>query len=131
MVTKRAGRTTVEAAIGCAADSRGDGVAYVRVAGAAGEHLLRVPFHSERGDSGSAAAYAALTAVSRVLRERNVGRVRFLLDDPALLADVTERTNIPQALVLAYVRLRCVLERFSRRAIRTRALRRSGAARAS
>jgi len=112
-VTKRVGRTAVEAAIGCAADSRGDGVAYVRVAGATTEHLLRVPFHAERGDSGDrAAAYAALTAVARALHERNVGRVRFLLDDPALLADVTERNNVPDALVLAYVRLRCALNQF-------------------
>ena len=50
--------------------------------------------------------------VARALRERNVGRVRFLLDDPALLADVTERTNVPDALVLAYVRLRCALNQF-------------------
>ncbi len=112
MSMRRNGRT-VEAIIGCAADTHGTGVAYARLAGATERHLLRVPFrldaleHPDR-----AAGYAALTAVARVLRGRGVARVRFLVDDETLLGDLSGRTNVPDALVMPYVRLRCALNQF-------------------
>ena len=113
MVAKRSGGA-IQVAVGCAADPRGSGIAYARIAGRAGQHLLRVPFLAERSAPAErGAGYAALTAVARALRERGVGRVRFLLDDPSLLADLAGRGSLPDALVLSYVRLRCALNQFS------------------
>ena len=112
-MAKRSGGA-VQVAVGSAADPRGNGVAYARVAGGSTRHLLRVAFSAQRGTPAErGAGYAALTAVARALRERGVGRVRFLLDDPALLADLAGRGSVPDALVLAYVRLRCALNQFS------------------
>lgn len=106
-------RAVVEATIGCAADSRGSGVAYARVEGTTEQHLLRVPFRVEaRGPHERAAGYAALTAVARVLRARGVARVRFLIDDDALLADLRGHSSVPDSLVMPYVRLRCALNQF-------------------
>jgi hypothetical protein len=113
MMMKRNRRTVVEATIGCAADSRGSGVAYARVAGTTEQHLLRVPFRVEaRGPHERAVGYAALTAVARVLRARGVARVRFLIDDDALLADLRGRSGVPDSLAMPYVRLRCALNQF-------------------
>lgn len=103
----------VEAAIGCAADARGHGVAYARVCGPDERHLLRVPFRVEaRAERERAAGYAALTAVARALRARGMTRVRFLIDDEALLADLGGRSAIPDALVMPYVKVRCALNLF-------------------
>ncbi len=110
---RRNRRAVVEAAIGSAADDRGSGVAYARVAGATEPHLLRVPFRVEgREPHQRAAGYAALTAVARTLRGRGVARVRFLIDDETLLADLSGRNSVPDALVMPYVRLRCALNQF-------------------
>jgi len=110
---KRSRRKAVEATIGAAADARGSGVAYARVASAAERHLLRVPFRLDGGDQRErATGYAALTAVARVLRARGVARVRFLVDDETLLGDLSGSSSVPDALVMPYVRLRCALNQF-------------------
>lgn len=106
---KRRG-SQMQAAVGYGADPSGAGVAYVRVAAGSGAHVLRVPFRLDRGAHGErVAGYAALTAVARALRERGAGKVRFLLDDPSLVADLQGHGDLPEALALAYVRLRCAL----------------------
>lgn len=111
-MAKRSGGA-VQAAVGCAADSRGNGIAYARIASPAGGHLLRVAFQTERGALAErAAGYAALTAVAQALRGRGVHRVRFLLDDPSLLADLSGCGSVPDTLALPYVRLRCALNQF-------------------
>jgi len=112
METKRSGRVGIQAAIGSAADGGGNGVAYARLSGGIGCHLLRVPFRTEAGAPERAASYAGLTAVARALHGRGVGRVVFLVDDPALLTDLTGHADVPGPLVLPYVRLRCALNRF-------------------
>jgi hypothetical protein len=100
----------IDAEIGYAADPRGGGVAYARVSTADAEHLLRVPFRAGRTSLPErAAGYAALTAVTRALHARGRGRIRFALDDVALIEDLAGRRTVPEALVLPYVRLRCAL----------------------
>jgi hypothetical protein len=97
------------ATIGYAADERGRGVAYARIGADAGEQLLRVPFRLKRASDldGREIGYAALTAVVRALREWGVRRVTFAVDDPQLVADLSDQRDLPPAIVLPYVRLRC------------------------
>lgn len=105
----------VEATVAFAADSRGVGVAYTSVRrGGQGAVLLRVPFRVERYPAlrEREVSYAALTAVSKVLRQRGVRRVRLGVSDPELVADVTQRRSVPPPLMLPYVRLGCTLNRF-------------------
>jgi hypothetical protein len=72
--------------------------------------LLRVPFRAGRTAlPDRAAGYAALTAVTRALRAKGRGRIRFALDDSALVEDLAGRRPVPDALVLPYVHLRCSL----------------------
>jgi hypothetical protein len=104
----------VDTAVGYATDERGSGIAYARVRAAAGEHLLRVPFQVARTSAlrERRAGYAALTAISQALHDWGVGRVRFALDDAALIDDLTGRRDVPPGIVLPYVRLRCTLNQF-------------------
>lgn len=108
----------MNAEVGFAADGRGDGVAYVRVAEPASckpaSLLLRIPFKTKRFPAllDREVGYAALTAVARGLRERDVCRVALLVDDERLVEDFRERRDVPQALDLAYVRLGCELNQF-------------------
>lgn len=76
--------------------------------------ILRVPFHVERYPAlrGREVGYAALTAVSKALRERGVRRLRLGVSDADLVADVTQHRSVPPPLVLPYVRLGCTLNRF-------------------
>jgi hypothetical protein len=101
----------LDAAVGYANDARGSGVAYARVRGATGEQLFRVPFRVGRPSSPASreAGYAALTAVVRALRGWGAGRVRFALDDAALVDDLAAHRDVPPAIVIPYVRLRCAL----------------------
>jgi len=107
----------IEAHIGFSADGRGEGVAYVRLSGGSadgGALLLRVPFVTKRYPAllDREIGYAALTAVARRLREREIDRVNLLVDDERLVEDLRNRRDVPQALGLAYVRLGCVLNQF-------------------
>jgi uncharacterized membrane protein len=106
----RHSKSEVDVTVGYAAAGDGAGVAYARLAGAAGEHLLRVPFevrwskHDERE-----AGYAALTAVAVRMRRAGVQRVRFALGDGNLLAEIAGHREPADCCVLPYVRLRCAL----------------------
>jgi hypothetical protein len=102
--------TAIGAAIGYAADRHGNGVAYARLDAGSSRHLLRVPFRAARTLLPEReVGYFALTAVIRALLKRGVRSVDLRLDDPALVDDLTNRRALPDALVLAHVRLRCAL----------------------
>jgi hypothetical protein len=106
----------IEATVAYAADPNGEGVAYTAVRTPARTRLLlRVPFRVKRlpALSDREVGYAAVAAVSDVLRARGIKRVRIGVDDPDLLADVCERRKLPAALTLPYVRLGCALNRFT------------------
>jgi hypothetical protein len=104
--------TTV--AVGFAADSAGNGVAYVRLGENGAGRVLRVPFAVKRFPAllDREVGYAALAAVCAALRRRGVERVRLCLDDVRLACDLREHRDVPGALTLAYVRLRCSLNQF-------------------
>jgi hypothetical protein len=105
----------VEAAIGYAASPRGSGVAYVGLTGVGIDRVLRLTFRvagSER-QAERAGAYAALTAAAYALLKRGLRQAHFLLDDAQLVDEISNRREMPDELVLSYVRLRCVLNSFS------------------
>lgn len=101
-------KTPLAVGIGFAADDAGGGVAYARVGDA---RTFRIPFSVRRlpALSGREVGYAALRAVACALGKRGVDSVNFLIEDPQLIADLRERREVPQALTLAYVSLRCAL----------------------
>ncbi|HUA09633.1 MAG TPA: hypothetical protein VMA98_10185 [Candidatus Acidoferrales bacterium] len=106
--------------LGYAADRLGEGIAYARLTTRAGERLVRVAFRVQRfeGLCGREIAYAALTAVATMLRERGLERASFALSDADLVADCNEHRDVPPPLVLPYVRLGCALNRFAAYALR-------------
>jgi len=99
----------VEATVGYAADGSGNGVAYARLTGAGQRQVLRVTFLADAGGADRATGYAALTAVSRTLCKRGIRNVRYVVADPGFVAEITTGRDVGEALVLPYVRLRCVL----------------------
>lgn len=101
----------VEAAIGYAADARGNGVAYARLSGARRHRLLRVTFAVTGGARPieRAGGYAALTALARSLRKRGIMRVGFAVNDAQFVDEILTRRELPDGLALSYVRLRCAL----------------------
>ena len=107
-------RGFIDAATGFAADAQGNGVAYVRLQVGRTPRVLRVPFTVKRYPAllDREVGYAALIAVSAVLRRRGVDCVRFTLDDRHLASDLREHRDVPAPLALAYVRLRCALNQF-------------------
>lgn len=109
----RSSEPAVEAAIGYASDAHGNGLAYARATGARTQ-ILRVAFQiSQQPITDRAVAYAALTAVARALWQRGLRRVRFVLADVQFVDNRSAKSDLPESLVLPYVRLRCVLNSFT------------------
>jgi hypothetical protein len=106
--------TTVQATVGFAADAHGTGIAYVRLRVRQTESVVRIPFTVTRYPAllEREVGYAALTAVAGALRSRGISRVNFLLDDASLTRDLREHCDVPSAIAMAYVRLRCTLNQF-------------------
>ncbi len=104
----------LEVAVGYAAGPAGSGVAYAALSGAEGREVVRLPFRIVRRCAlvKRAVAYAALVTVARALCKRGVTRAHFVMPDPQFVEEVTTRCDLPEALVLPYVRLRCALNAF-------------------
>jgi hypothetical protein len=116
MSTRKRGGV-IEATVGYAADGRGSGVAYAAVTqpGRGGPAVMRVPFRVRRFPAllEREIGYAALAALAEALLDRGVRRVRLGVNDPELVADLSERRPVPVPLSLPYVRLGCVLNQFA------------------
>lgn len=113
-------KTFVSAAVGFAAGPGGNGVAYARIGQAPQTRTLRVPFQVRRYPAllGREIGYEALSAVAAALLRRGIGLVEIAIDDDRLYGDLTEHHDLPAALTLAYVRLRCRLNQFAEYRIR-------------
>jgi len=100
--------------IAYAANLRGDGVAYVALAGE--ERPLRVPFQCERRPAllDREVAYAALIAAAGALAAQRVRSVRLAIADERVVTDLAQRRPLPTALALLYVQLKCRLNTFAR-----------------
>ena len=105
---------SIDAVVGYAASDRGDGIAYIRAGGESGERLARVGFRVKRSTDleGREVGYAALNAVLRALRGWGVRRVRLTVEEYHLVEALASRQDVPGAIVLPYVRLRCALNAF-------------------
>lgn len=115
MYDKAMNTRTTTVSVGYAADAAGNGVAYVRWCATGAGRVLRVPFSVKRFPAllEREVGYSALGAVCASLRRRGVERVRFCIDDARLAGDLLEHREVPAALALAYVRLRCALNQFA------------------
>ena len=104
----------ITAAVGFAADERGNGIAYVRVGKAPAGRVMRVPFTVRRYAAllEREVGYGALTAVAGALRRLGAERIRLTIDDGRLAGDLAEHRDVPAPLTLAYVRLGCALNQF-------------------
>jgi hypothetical protein len=111
---RRLGDEVLEVVVGYAAGPAGGGVAYAALCGREGREVVRLPFRIARQTSlvGRAVAYAALVTVARALSKRGVTRVHFVMPESQFVEEVTTRRDVPEALVLPYVRLRCALNAF-------------------
>jgi hypothetical protein len=111
---RRRGDEVLEVTVGYAAGRGGTGVAYAALSAGEGREVVRLPFRIVRRGAlmERMAAYAALVTVARALWKRGVTRARFLMPDRQFVEDVTSRSDLPESLVLPYVRLRCALNAF-------------------
>jgi len=103
-----------DVAIAYAANLRGAGVAYAEIAGES--EPRRIAFRLDRFPAllGREVGYAALIAVATALRAEGYRAVRLCIEDARVVEDLEQRRQLPQALALAYVQLKCRLNMFSR-----------------
>ena len=115
MRKKLDGGPPLRATVGYAANSGGDGVAYVALHGSGPVAAERVAFKVRRHPAlrGREVGYVALREVALKLLGDDRRSVRFIVDDESLAVDLNERRALPGALAMPYVALRCVLNRFS------------------
>jgi hypothetical protein len=101
-------------AVGFAATATGEGVAYAAL-GRAGHDVafVRVGFRCRSLPAllGRDVGYAALRAVVAELIRRRVRPVEIRVSDATLADDLACRRDLPAALVVPYVTLRCALNR--------------------
>lgn len=104
-------RKSHNAVVGYAANANGFGIAYVRIQSGPQTGLLRVPFRvsSRLGPFDREAGYAAVTAVSRKLAEKQIDPVMIHIEDECLIEEVCGHRKLPASLSLSYVRLGCAL----------------------
>jgi hypothetical protein len=114
MAPKRRRPKAIEATVGFAADDVGQGVAYVQLRTRAAHRLVRVAFGVQREPAllGREVGYAALTAVAKRIADSGFEQASFRISDPRLAADIDASGDVPPALALPYVNLRCQLNRF-------------------
>ena len=100
--------------VGFAADAAGNGIAYARLGESPAGRVLRVPFSVKRFPalSDREVGYGALAAICTALRRRGIESVHLCVDDLRLAGDLREHRDVPAALSMAYVRVRCALNQF-------------------
>ena len=104
----------IDAAVGFAADDFGNGVGYVDLRTPRAQRVARIDFSVRRIPAllGREVGYAALTGVAKRIADSGFEEASFRVSDPQLVDDLDGKAEIPPALALAYVNLRCQLNRF-------------------
>jgi sugar phosphate isomerase/epimerase len=102
--------------VGFAAEPGGRGLAYagIRIPGSHEESIVRVRFSCRARPAlhGRDVAYAALNAVAQTLLDRNIRALELRTADERIADDLAKRADLPAALTMPYVALRCSLNRF-------------------
>lgn len=104
----------VVVSVGLVSDEAGDGTAY----GIARRGFLETPFsisfqaQVRPALEGRDTSYAALLAVGSYVRRRGVRNVVIRFPDARVANDLKQRADVPAALTLPYIELRCSLNRF-------------------
>jgi hypothetical protein len=121
MSAARSSEPALEAILGYAADSRGNGVLYAHLSGARAKRLVRLSFRVGVAPpfSDRAIGYAALTALCRALRKRGVREAHFVLADSSFVDEIATGREVGETMAIPYVRLRCVLNTFAKFGVRT------------
>lgn len=103
----------MKAILGFAGDGAGRGIAYLRMRRGGKERVARrvFRFRAHPGLGERETGYAAMETMLPVLR-KHARRIDIELDDAELFADLTQQREIPVALMLPYVRVRCALNGF-------------------
>jgi hypothetical protein len=107
---------SAEVAVGYAADSQGNGIAFVAIATGYGRAVVKVPFHAAPLSpplDGREFTYAAVAAVGGYLRGRGFTRIVLRLSDVQAVEDLNARSLVPPALAMAYVKVRAILYGFA------------------
>ncbi len=112
-------QSSVVATVGFAVAENGNGVLYAALDGpgeARSPTILRLGFRCRPRQFlyGRDVAYTALGALADELLRRRCRSVQVRIDDPQLVADLAQRREVPAALAIVYVTLRCKLNRFAR-----------------
>lgn len=98
--------------LGYAADAAGNGIVYARV-GNRNPRILRAKFRAPASDDDRRnVGFAAVRAIAPALRKQHLTDVELQVDDAGLIADLTQRRELPATLLLPYVRARCALNSF-------------------
>ncbi len=100
--------------LGYSADDLGNGLAYVDLRTATAQRVARVDFPVHRIPAlvGREVGYAALTEVAKRLADAGFHEASFRIPDHDLVDDLEGTAEVPAALSLPYVNLRCQLNRF-------------------
>lgn len=108
-------RPAADVALGYAADSQGNGIAYAAISTGTSSGIVRIPFRTPRfaGLDGREIGYAAVAAAGNHLKQRGFGRVRVRVADAHVVADLSGAGTVPAALAMPYVKTRCVLHGFT------------------
>jgi hypothetical protein len=106
---------SADAAVGYAADSTGNGVAYAAIATGTDRAVVKVTFGAVPlvALDGREFGYAAVAAVGSYLRSRGFTRIRIRLADEGVADDLNARRSVPPVLAMGYVKTRCVLHGFA------------------
>ncbi len=111
---QRGAAEPVVVSVGFVSDEAGEGIAY----GIARRGFLETPFSvafqapMRPALEGRDIGYAALLAVGSYVRQRGVRNVVFSFPDARVANDLKQRADVPAALTLPYIELRCSLNRF-------------------
>lgn len=106
---------SADVAVGYAADSAGNGIAYAAIATGTARSAVRVTFGAQPLPAleGRELAYAAVSAVATYLRGRGFSRLRLRIADDGVVDELNGRRAVPLPLAMAYVKARCALNGFS------------------
>jgi hypothetical protein len=107
--------SSADVLVGFAHDGSGRGIAYAAIADGTRRGVMRVPFSATPLAlyGGLEYGYAAVAALGAELRKRGFARIRVRTSDERVVRDLASPAQVPPALGMPYVRVRCALNGFA------------------